>query len=422
MPGAAAALRDEVGLVYLNNRYHDPTLGTFISVDPLVQMTGEPYIYASGNPATLSDPTGLCAWSYIEELGCYGSPGGNTIGANLAARASVDSELDSAGPLDLIGQALAAADRPFQAAADTIVNVANIEAKGGDIWNFWDWRIATRESTGPADPYAEGSETREWIDVSTRMVVDGFAMMYGAAMGAQGGLGNPCRANSFVPGTLVLMADGSTMPIEEIEVGDVVWAADPVTGEAGPRRVVDVIVGEGSKQLVDIRVDGATVTATAKHPFWVDDAGRWVDADDLQAGDVLVGVDGDVVEVDAVHERSAVRRVHNLTVEGVHTYFVVAGDDPVLVHNCQMTPNQQALKELVDEVTIGGRRPLAVGDAESVLDWADEYNYPGWRAKAGDVSSPSNWTGAQGTPHIHLPGAGRGGHVPVQPGVPPRYR
>jgi RHS repeat-associated protein len=51
--------QDPTSLHYLNNRYHDPQLGVFISVDPLVQMTGEPYIYASGNPTTLSDPTGL---------------------------------------------------------------------------------------------------------------------------------------------------------------------------------------------------------------------------------------------------------------------------------------------------------------------------------------------------------------------------
>ncbi len=29
------------------------------------------------------------------------------------------------------------------------------------------------------------------------------------------------------------MADGSTEPIEHIELGDEVWAADPETGEAG---------------------------------------------------------------------------------------------------------------------------------------------------------------------------------------------
>jgi RHS repeat-associated protein len=50
---------DATGLTYLNNRYHDPAFGHFISVDPLVARTGEPYIYASANPTTLSDPTGL---------------------------------------------------------------------------------------------------------------------------------------------------------------------------------------------------------------------------------------------------------------------------------------------------------------------------------------------------------------------------
>jgi RHS repeat-associated protein len=46
-------------LNYLNNRYMDPALGVFLSVDPLVAKTGEPYLYASGNPTTLSDPSGL---------------------------------------------------------------------------------------------------------------------------------------------------------------------------------------------------------------------------------------------------------------------------------------------------------------------------------------------------------------------------
>ena len=47
------------GLNYLNNRYYDPTIGVFLSVDPLVGKTGQPYLYANGNPTTLSDPSGL---------------------------------------------------------------------------------------------------------------------------------------------------------------------------------------------------------------------------------------------------------------------------------------------------------------------------------------------------------------------------
>jgi RHS repeat-associated protein len=84
-----------------------------------------------------------------------------------------------------------------------------------------------------------------------------------------------------------------------------------------------------------------------------------------------------------------------------------------------MTGDQQALKQLIDEATRGGRKPLSASDAETIMDWAQEYKYPGFRASPGDVGVPSNWT-ANPQPHIHIPGAGRRGHVLVEPGVQPR--
>ena len=50
---------DPSGLTHLDHRDYDPTTGTFITIDPLVATTGEPYQYATGNPTTLSDPNGL---------------------------------------------------------------------------------------------------------------------------------------------------------------------------------------------------------------------------------------------------------------------------------------------------------------------------------------------------------------------------
>jgi lipoprotein-anchoring transpeptidase ErfK/SrfK len=46
--------------------------------------------------------------------------------------------------------------------------------------------------------------------------------------GASGSEAKPC--NSFVPGTEVLMADGTTKPIEDVKTGDKVLATDPKTG------------------------------------------------------------------------------------------------------------------------------------------------------------------------------------------------
>jgi RHS repeat-associated protein len=57
--GYAGGYTDADGLIYLINRYYDPSTGQFISVDPEVESTGEPYSYASSNPADNVDPLGM---------------------------------------------------------------------------------------------------------------------------------------------------------------------------------------------------------------------------------------------------------------------------------------------------------------------------------------------------------------------------
>jgi RHS repeat-associated protein len=42
------------------HRYYDPTTGQFLSVDPAVSITGQPYSYAGDDPVNQADPTGLC--------------------------------------------------------------------------------------------------------------------------------------------------------------------------------------------------------------------------------------------------------------------------------------------------------------------------------------------------------------------------
>jgi len=77
--------------VFLNNRYTDPSLGAFISVDPLVGQTGQPYLYANGSPATLSDPSGLDPkWAYDNDrcnddgyYKCVTAKGGSNAGQQV---------------------------------------------------------------------------------------------------------------------------------------------------------------------------------------------------------------------------------------------------------------------------------------------------------------------------------------------------
>ncbi len=57
--GYAGGYTDPDGLIYLLNRYYDPAAGAFISVDPAISQTYEPYLYAGDNPVSRTDPTGL---------------------------------------------------------------------------------------------------------------------------------------------------------------------------------------------------------------------------------------------------------------------------------------------------------------------------------------------------------------------------
>ncbi|MFJ3841053.1 polymorphic toxin-type HINT domain-containing protein [Streptomyces sp. NPDC090054] len=150
--------------------------------------------------------------------------------------------------------------------------------------------------------------------------------------------GSKCPDNSFAAGTLVLMADGSSKPIDDLQTGEKVVATDPETGETATKEITATIQGEGSKNLVEITVDtgaGAEViTATDNHPFWSVDLAKWTDATDLQPGQWLRTSAGTQVQVTAVKRWTSSASVHNLTVADLHTYHVLAGATPVLVHNC----------------------------------------------------------------------------------------
>jgi hypothetical protein len=149
------------------------------------------------------------------------------------------------------------------------------------------------------------------------------------------------RRNSFLAGTRVLLGDGRTREIGDVQVGDTVTATDPAGGTTAARPVTALIRGTGVKSLVDLGIDDdgdpgtrpAVLTATADHLFWAPASRAWVPAASLAAGTPVQTTGGAPVRVESVSPRTAVVSVHNLTVADIHTYYVLAGDAPVLVHN-----------------------------------------------------------------------------------------
>jgi hypothetical protein len=125
-------------------------------------------------------------------------------------------------------------------------------------------------------------------------------------------LGCYLKANSFAADTPVLMADGSTKPIQDIKVGDVVEGTDTTSWTKGPHKVTDLIRHTGRHRMVDVTVEGgATLHATDQHPFWDATVQRFVFADDLKPGDSLRTPDGQLVRVQSVDAYFEVLTAYN---------------------------------------------------------------------------------------------------------------
>ncbi|WP_405110604.1 polymorphic toxin-type HINT domain-containing protein [Micromonospora sp. NBC_01405] len=163
--------------------------------------------------------------------------------------------------------------------------------------------------------------------------------------------------HSFAPSTRVLLADGSSRPISDLSIGDEVAATEPESGKTEAKRVTQLHINQ-DRDLTDVTVRDTksgkktVLKTTQNHPFWDATEQHWVNAGQLKAGHRLLvhdnkrlegdgtgagmggGGPGSQVTVTAVHNFTGNQRMHDLTVADIHTYYVLAGDQLVLVHNC----------------------------------------------------------------------------------------
>jgi RHS repeat-associated protein len=58
------------GWQYLRARYNDPATDQFLTLDPALGSTGQPYSYANDDPVNVTDPNGLCGW--VDNSPCLG--------------------------------------------------------------------------------------------------------------------------------------------------------------------------------------------------------------------------------------------------------------------------------------------------------------------------------------------------------------
>ncbi|MFJ2746718.1 polymorphic toxin-type HINT domain-containing protein [Streptomyces sp. NPDC087297] len=364
------------GLTHIGAREYEASTGRFITVDPVIDITDplqmNGYTYANGNPITNLDPDGL---KYFEG---DSDPGFQAAAQNVVKvaeerqyrrnniRQNTKNIFERTRSKLLSGKKDYLRNNKSVAGKDWARMFAKYDPTGGSVtkqisYNMWTFGASQEELDYFNGHYCDFVRCNNWLEaletgesITSDIYEKNSSQVMGELWGGGAASRTPAKSkqsgasagkrceNSFVVGTHVLLGDGTSRPIEDLVEGDEVLATDPETGETSKQAVTATIYTEDDKTYVDLTVqtpDGAkSITTTDHHPFWSESDQAWKDAEDLQPGETLRGDDGASVAVAAVRAYEAFNETYNLTVADLHTYYVLAGETPILVHNSNCGP------------------------------------------------------------------------------------
>ena len=318
------------GLYYLRARYMNPSVGTFISMDSYEGSIDDPvslhkYLYCNSDPVNNYDPSGYNTLAELE----------TTTGMQ-----GVLNQIAMPNPkalMDLVGGI-------FEVVRDTassVVEGIEMGLEGPELAMHIASGLLTSLVTNFSCMLTKLGPFGYVLMGIAAVVIGVIAVISFAEGNTEMGLAQVANLvgiifSMFNPACFTadtkVYSDCGLVCIEDIAVGDSVWAYDFETDETELKKVLNVWIKETDEILHLETSDGETIDTTTNHPFYVDGKG-WVAAGDLEIGDTLVTAEGNEVEVTDIEiERLAEPiTVYNLEVEDFHTYFV--GECEVLVHN-----------------------------------------------------------------------------------------
>jgi RHS repeat-associated protein len=184
----------DTGLIYLRARTYDPATAQFLSVDPLVAQTGEPYSYASDNPLNFDDPEGLaaqyCAGGAVSLgivtlnlEGCYiETPNGGGLTGTLGATVG-----PGLGANIHYGEGTSNACYPGEYGGPFGQGGGSAEfGSGGYVNGFTNWPSHSRRVKGKTTGETIGLGAETGVGVSETGVL---SLPFGSSGGSKGGCG-----------------------------------------------------------------------------------------------------------------------------------------------------------------------------------------------------------------------------------------
>jgi len=172
----------------------------------------------------------------------------------------------------------------------------------------------------------------------------------------------------FVAGTKILMADWSQKNIEDVREGDYIYTkASPHSDQMIKAKVVDTVEHDVAEYLII----NEELEVTPVHIVFANN--DWKLAGDLKVGDIMLGLDGQEIQIDSIRQVKRPVKVYNFEVENFHTYFA----DGYYVHNDKGGGARSDFKDnaLFNTITTNGN-----GEGQITFELPD--NITTWRVTA----------------------------------------
>ncbi len=181
-----------------------------------------------------------------------------------------------------------------------------------------------------------------------------------------GGTGDAC----FLPGTEILMADGTTKMIEDVKKGDeILTRENEISNKLVASEVINTLAHRSSGYLLI----NDRLRVTPVHVVFID--GRWIYARDAKIGQHLMDLNGDWLEIKSIKSYAYGDTVYNLETQDTHTFFA----DGYYVHN-----NKGGREYFVDTAFFGSSMTDDKGMATFEFNAPD--NLTSWRVTAQAIS------------------------------------
>jgi hypothetical protein len=207
-----------------------------------------------------------------------------------------------------------------------------LSAKNMSI-NSWNSRVSSvlTEVTGDSQPTTPG-DWYSWWNQYNEIPQEGekyFRLAYRSGVQPIVTVGRAPQlrmTSCLVAGTPIWTESGS-VPVEQVRMGDRVFACNCETGELMLKPVVKTIINP-KKETLRLRTKNDTLNVTGGHTFWVSGQG-WVKARELRPETRLHTAKG-TVDLKQV-ELADTQDTYNLVVADFHTYFV--GKEQILTYD-----------------------------------------------------------------------------------------